>query len=226
MIKILCVSDEVDPLVYSRNLKKRYGDVSFVIGAGDLRLPYYGFIVSIINKPLYFVFGNHHLKFLKDFSEKSNIYNVNRECPTFTKNYFGSTCIGEKIIRDKKSGLILMGFGGSYRYNTGEHQFTDAQMYIKMLARIPKMSYYRLRYGKWVDIIVTHASPFGIHDKEDLCHRGFKSFLWFMRVFKPKYLIHGHIHLLDANEPRETIYYNTHVINVFKSYILEIDDIK
>lgn len=225
MIKILCVSDEVDPLVYSKNVKERYRDVSFVIGAGDLRLKYYGFIVSSLNKSLYFVFGNHHLAHLRTFIKQHDDYISEDGYVFHTRNTFGSTCLCDKVIRDKKTGVLMMGLGGSYRYNKGEHQFTDFQMYVKMLKKVPILVYNKLRYGRFLDILVTHAPPKGIHDLEDPCHRGFSSFLWFMRVFKPKYLLHGHIHLIDMNQKREDMYQHTKVINVFKSYVLTIKDL-
>lgn len=36
-MKILCISDETDPLIYSKNIAKRYGDVDLVISAGISR---------------------------------------------------------------------------------------------------------------------------------------------------------------------------------------------
>ena len=63
-MKILCVSDQIDPLVYSINIKERYQDVDLVISAGDLPMEYLEFIVSSLNKPLLFVFGNHNLNAL------------------------------------------------------------------------------------------------------------------------------------------------------------------
>jgi len=224
LVKILCIADEVDPLVYSQNIRERYGDVDFVIGAGDLRLKYYGFIVSSINKPLYFVFGNHQLQHLKSFSKKRNSYVVEDGYTFQTRNYFGSTYIGERVVRDRKTGLILTGFGGCRRYNNGENQFSERAMMMKILGRIPKMLYYKVRYGRWVDIVVTHAPPFGIHDKEDLCHRGFTALLWFMRIFKPRYLIHGHVHLLDMNDRRVDTYHETEVINAYSSYLLTVEE--
>ena len=60
-MKILCVADHRSPLVYSTGIKERFKDVSFILGAGDLPMDYYGYIVSSLNKRLYFVFGNHNL---------------------------------------------------------------------------------------------------------------------------------------------------------------------
>ncbi|MDA3832389.1 MAG: metallophosphoesterase, partial [Spirochaetales bacterium] len=125
MVKILCVSDIVDPLVYSSNLKKRYGDVDFIVSSGDLQLNYYGFIVSLLNKPLYFIFGNHHLTHLEDFSKKCKNFDHFKDADDLTKNYFGSTYIGEGVVRDKNTGLLLAGFGGSLCYNKGEHQYSE-----------------------------------------------------------------------------------------------------
>jgi Icc-related predicted phosphoesterase len=45
-----------------------------------------------------------------------------------------------------------------------------------------------------------------------------------MRVFKPKYLIHGHIHLYDLAEKRTTKYHETTVINAYSHFIIEVED--
>jgi Icc-related predicted phosphoesterase len=42
-----------------------------------------------------------------------------------------------------------------------------------------------------------------------------------MRVFKPRYLIHGHIHLYDLSEVRTTQYHKTLVVNAFNHYIID-----
>jgi hypothetical protein len=35
-MKILCVADNIDPLVYSSSIKSRFREVDLVLGAGDL----------------------------------------------------------------------------------------------------------------------------------------------------------------------------------------------
>ena len=60
-MKILCVSDQIDPLVYSSLAKERFADIDVVLCAGDLPSDYIDFIVSTLNKPAFFIFGNHNL---------------------------------------------------------------------------------------------------------------------------------------------------------------------
>jgi Icc-related predicted phosphoesterase len=99
-------------------------------------------------------------------------------------------------------------------------------MYCQILRLIPALLFNRLFRGRFLDVLLTHAAPRGIHDREDLCHQGFEAFLWFMRVFKPRYLIHGHIHLYDYSEVRSTGYKKTQVINAYSHYIIDTEAIR
>ena len=58
-MKILCISDQIDPLIYTNSIRQRFADVDLVLCAGDLPMDYLEFIVSSLNKPVFFVFGNH-----------------------------------------------------------------------------------------------------------------------------------------------------------------------
>ena len=216
-MKILCVSDQIDPLVYTNTLKQRYADVSLILSAGDLPMDYLDFIISTLNKTLFFVFGNHHTDDYSHFHKSAcDIYDVHDDYDTHSS---GAVYIDEKVRYEE--GTIIAGLGGSMRYNRGENQFTDFQMFIRMFKLIPALVINRIIRGRYLDILLTHASPLGIHDKKDRCHRGFKCFLWFMRVFRPKYLVHGHIHLYDLSELRTTRYYDTMVINAYSHYIID-----
>jgi Icc-related predicted phosphoesterase len=229
-MKILIVADHKDPLVYSPNIKKRFGEVEIVLGAGDLPLEYYGFIVSSLNRPLYFVFGNHNLKRYNTFKkgEKSSPFNSEGPDPSAVKNIyndsFGATYIGDRVLRLKSKNLLIAGLGGSLRYNKGVNQYSEFQMRIKMLKMAPRLIWNKWRHGRYLDILLTHASPRGIHDKDDPCHLGFKSFLWFMDKYKPRYLLHGHIHLYSLNDKRVTLYNETTVINTYDHYLLDYEE--
>lgn len=209
-MKILCIADQIDPLVYSSSIKTRYKDVDMVLSAGDLPLDYLDFVVSSLNCPLLFVYGNHHL-------EKYNTF----KNPALGGVAEGLTHIGSTVRVEK--GLIIAGLGGSMMYNRGTNQYTEKQMKREIRRLFPRLLFNRIFRGRWVDILLTHAAPFGIHDKPDPCHKGFKCFLRFMEVYKPRYLIHGHIHLYDLSDQRTTKYMETTVINVYSQYLINTE---
>jgi len=217
-MKILCISDQIDPLIYTNSIKQRFADVDMVLSAGDLPMDYLDFIVSSLNKPALFVFGNHHLqdlgKFRRDVDSFSNTDDD-------INSYSGAAHVGSKVMYE--DGLIIAGLGGCMRYNREPNQYTEFQMKMEIMKIIPGLIFNRIIRGRYLDILLTHASPRGIHDKQDKCHIGFLSFLWFMRTFKPKYLVHGHIHLYDSSEVRTTKYCETLVINAYSHYLLNTD---
>ena len=218
--RFLAVADHVDPLVYSQNIKERFSSLDFILGAGDLDLPYYEYIVTCLNKPLYFVFGNHNLKWLSYFHPENGRGAIGAWDSKDIQG-FGSICIDGKVIWNKKNHLIIAGLGGSRRYNHGEHQFSEWQMTLRILSLFPKLLWNRIIRGRWLDVLLTHAPPAGIQDRDDPCHKGFSSFLWFMKVFRPRYLIHGHVHLYNINDPRKTQYRETTVLNAYHHIVVD-----
>jgi Icc-related predicted phosphoesterase len=215
-LKILCVSDQIDPLVYSNAIKQRFADTDMVLCAGDLPLDYLDFIVSSLNKPLFFVFGNHHIEDMKYLKGDLNAFAP--EDINTRRQFWAAFHIGSKIVREE--GLIIAGLGGSMRYNRGPNQFSDFQMYLEIIKLIPCLVCHKLFHGRYLDILLTHAPPRGIHDRNDKCHWGFKAFLWFMKTFRPKYLIHGHIHLYDLSDVRSTQWKETTIINAYGHCII------
>ncbi len=222
-MNILSVADHVDPLVNSQSIKDRCGGIDCILGAGDLDISYYEYIVSCLNKPLYFVFGNHNLKKLSFFRPSPDAYPAS-DWNNMANHGFGSICIDGRVILNRRYNLIIAGLGGCRRYNKAEHQFTEFQMFMRIVRLIPRLTFNRIFRGRWLDILLTHAAPAGIHDREDPCHRGFKSFLWFMRKFKPKYMIHGHVHLYDINANRSSQYNDTTIINAYNHIVLNLEN--
>ncbi len=121
-------------------------------------------------------------------------------------------------------GLLLAGFDGSLRYNKGAYQSSQAEMQAAVRTLVPWMMLNRLRYGRFLDILITHAPPLGVHDRPDRCHTGFDAFNWLIRSFKPRYHLHGHVHLYDRRTPTVTRVCETEVINVypFRELALEL----
>ena len=231
-MKFLCVSDMIDPLVYSTTVKERYGDVDAVLCAGDLPMDYVEYIVSALGKPTFFVFGNHNLNEFKYYKKPSLSDGFHSE-EEILKHRHGADYISNKVVRyknlnfttqsGKKSPLLICGVSGSRKYNNGECQYTDFQMKMQLLKMTPALIWNKIRYGRYCDIFLTHASPRHIHDKEDPCHTGFESFNWFIKKFHPALLIHGHIHLYDLQEPRSSISHETNVVNCYAHLVIELD---
>ena len=234
-MKILCVSDQIDPLVYSAKAKERFGDIDLVLCAGDLPSDYIDFIVSTLNKPTYFVFGNHNLEDLHLYHavpDRKGRPSFRGELPGFDMSgmhgadYAGFRALSDRRLVVEENGrrrpLLIAGASGSRRYNNGLCQFTEMQMRLKLAALWPRLLWNRLRWGTYIDIFLTHASPRHVHDREDPCHVGFECFNAFIRRFSPKYLVHGHIHLYDMNERRRTDVGATAVVNAFSHVVIEL----
>ena len=129
----------------------------------------------------------------------------------------GCDCIEDQII--VYNGLRILGLGGCRRYHPGPHQYSEKEM----RRRIRKL-WFQLWRHKGVDIVVTHAPPFGVGDSDDPAHRGFEALLELIDKYHPKYLLHGHTHLsYGTDQTRERDYHGTKVINVCQKYVLETD---
>jgi len=234
-MKFLCVSDQIDPLVYSTSVKERYGDVDAVFCAGDLSMDYVDFIVTALGKPTFFVFGNHNLQEFK-YYQKNHVQDPNTPWEEKNKHSHGGDYVSNMVIKNKylnfqlKDGkttpLLICGVSGSLKYNNGQAQYTEKQMKGQLRKMIPALIWNRIRYGRYCDVFLTHASPRHIHDREDNCHKGFECFNWFIRKFSPTVLIHGHIHLYDMAEKRYTLSRNTAVVNAYSHIVLEIEPVE
>jgi Icc-related predicted phosphoesterase len=94
-------------------------------------------------------------------------------------------------------------------------------MRARIAGLIPPLVAHRVSKGRAIDILVTHSPPFGIHDGQDLPHRGFKSLLTLMRYARPRFMLHGHTHLYRSNTPSETHFHETTVLNVYPLRVIE-----
>lgn len=205
-MKILAVSDQVVETIYSSRIRERFGDVDMVLACGDLPYSYLEYIVSMLNVPCFFVHGNHDQpEYLADGRTLTR--------PGGWINLDGRTV----KIKD----VILGGLEGSIRYKpNAPYQYTDSEIAYKVWWLTPSMLMNRLFHGRYLDILIAHSPPFGIHDGEDWPHRGFKTFLRLMARFRPRYLLHGHKHIYGT-EPWRTRYLDTEIINVYPFRVIE-----
>ncbi|MGB0388127.1 MAG: metallophosphoesterase [Ardenticatenaceae bacterium] len=199
-LKALTISDKVIPFIYSSTVRQRFADVDLVISCGDLPYYYLEYIIRMLDKPLFFVRGNH-----------ANVVEYGRH-GTRTKPW-RAIDLHRTVINHH--GLLMVGFEGSMRYNNGPFQYTDSQMYGYIAQLLPRLFLNRALYGRYLDVLVTHASPRDIHDQPDRCHRGFAAFRWFLQHIRPRYMLHGHIHRSHPNTIMQSTFHKTEVINCY-----------
>lgn len=194
-LRLLAVSDEVEPQLVDERTVAAQGRVDLVVGCGDLPSDYLDVLSTVYSAPLLFVRGNHDL-------------------PGRQGDYPAAAEIDGRVVREQ--GLLIAGLEGSIRYSDGAHQYTEGQMMAKVLAL-------RVRLGaRRLDILITHGPPAGVNEGSDAPHRGLKAVRRAVEWMRPRYLLHGHIHPYGREIPRETILGDTRVINVVGHRMLEI----
>lgn len=208
-MKILFITDDISPIVYSTDIKERFGECELIISCGDLPFNYYDFIVSTLNKPFYYIRGNH---FTYDDENQQKIFDSEGE-----KN------IHKKIVRFNN--ISFCGFEGCLKYNNSARvQYSESEMNHIIQMMKPRFWWNRIKYGTFIDLIISHAPPMGFGKPHELCHTGFSCLRRLAEKYQPRYLVHGHIHLYDKNEPRVSMLGKTKIINAYNYYVLDTEE--
>ncbi len=194
---VMTVSDIVASPLYPVSDRESLGPVDLIVACGDLPPEYLSYLAHAFNVPLFFVKGNHDIRF-EDYPPR------------------GCTDINGRVLSFQ--GVRFLGLEGSMWYNGGPNQYTEKQM---------KTHIRRLRPAIWwrkgIDIVVTHAPPLGVHDGKDLCHQGFACYRWLIRKYRPRFFLHGHIHVnFQDDSDRTSIIDGTRVINTYGYHTIEI----
>lgn len=198
-MRILVIADEESQYYWDFYEKGKLDDIDLIISCGDLDPSYLEFLVTFANVPVLYVHGNHDVKYDHMPPE-------------------GCICIEDDIYVHE--GVRILGLGGSMRYRNGSHQYTEKEMSLRVLKLWFKIF---LRGG--FDILVTHAPAYEINDGSDLPHRGFKVFRNLMDRYKPKYFLHGHVHMSYGRKHKRYDKYNkTCIINGFERCIFDYED--
>jgi Icc-related predicted phosphoesterase len=201
-MKILALSDQVKAEIYRPSIVERFGEVHLIVGCGDLPAYYLEYIVTQLNVPLVYVPGNHDPDDL---------------------HVPGGESVEGKVIRWNE--IVIAGLGGSRRYKSeGKHQYTEAEMRWRSLKLFPRLMYMRVRHRRFLDVLITHAPPLGIHDASDLAHTGFATFRDLVELYRPKLMLHGHSHAIRNLDSTLTRYRNCDIVNVFPYRVIEVPE--
>ncbi len=209
-MRILAIADEVSPFVYSENFPANLPPFDLVLSAGDMPGHVLEFIATRLSVQPVFVLGNHCLGYLREGGSGE------ARLPGGCLNVHG------RVL--ELNGVLIAGIEGSARYRSGPHQYSEWQMGLMTRKLTPRLLWNRSRYGRAVDVLLTHAPPKGPHEGEDYPHRGVAAFNHFADTWKPKVHIHGHVHLNGANAPREYLTDSgVRVINAFGFTLIDLD---
>lgn len=198
-MKILIVADEESRYLWDYYQPGRLASIDLILSAGDLKASYLSFLVTMANRPLLYVHGNHDGSYAAMPPE-------------------GCSCVEDRIVT--VDGLRILGLGGCKTYNHGPHQYTEKQM----ARRIQRLAL-KLRRAGGVDIVLAHAPLRGYGDTDSLVHSGYEAFFPLLDKYSPRYFIHGHVHKSygGANFSRVLHYGDTAIINGSGRYILDTD---
>jgi len=201
-VKILCISDRVEPMLHGPSLNSYAKGVEAVISCGDLPFDYLEYVVTFLGVPVYYVLGNHD------------------PAPDGPEHPGGCTPLDGRVV--DAGGVTLAGLSGSRLYSGGPNQYTEREMRRRALALSGRILVRGLLGGQAPRVFVTHAPPFGLGDREDRAHVGFESFLGLMDRHKPSLWLHGHVHLYGPEVQRVVGRNETKIVNVFGYRILEV----
>ncbi len=206
-MKILAVSDQVVERLYGLVSQGHFSGVEMILGCGDLPYSYLEYIVSLLNVPMFYVPGNH------DPVYNPRVPNAHAE---------GGTNLD--LRRAESKGMLLAGFGGCNRYRPdGVNQYTQSDAWLRAARLMPGLLWNRVRYGRALDIFITHSPAYGIHDEEEQAHTGLKAINWIIDWAQPRYHLHGHTHFFRNNlEPSVTRVGRTTSMNVFPYKVIEV----
>lgn len=208
-VRILAIADAVSPFVYSENFPENLPPFDIVLSAGDMPGHVLEYVATKLKVPPVYVLGNHHNAFLRN-QESGDL-----QLP--------GGCVNAHLRVIEQRGVLIAGIEGSGRYRPGPHQYSELQMEWMAAKLAPQLLANKVRYGRAVDVLLTHAAPTGQHEGEDHPHRGIPAFNRFHRLWKPSLHVHGHVHLNGANAPRE--YVTDHGVRVVNAYGFTVIDV-
>jgi Icc-related predicted phosphoesterase len=216
-MRILAIADE--PVPGLPDILGARPDV--VVSCGDLPWDDLERIVDLANVPLLYVPGNHDPALVAHAAPATvwpaTIANPHLEDPPGPR---GCTSVDGRI--EDVRGLRVAGLGGSVRYREGPNQYTQAEMARRARRLADRALIRRVRDGRRVDVLLTHAPPKGCGDEDDRAHEGFRAFHRLVERLRPRLLLHGHVHPYGIHRP-DRVLGATRVVNVVPYKLLELD---
>jgi Calcineurin-like phosphoesterase len=217
VVRVLAVSDEIDDALRADVRPARTAEL--ILACGDLPFDYLRYLMNALDVPLVFVAGNHD----PDLSG----YRVSRAGLTLRAGLpaqppWPDGALSADVQVVDVAGLRVAGLGGCRRYTGGPNQYTDRQQARRAWSLARKAGLRRMRDGRHVDVLLTHAPPRGVGDGDDPPHQGFTALHRLVARLQPTLLLHGHVRPAEAASPDRRLG-RTAVRNVTGRHLLDVE---
>ncbi len=106
--------------------------------------------------------------------------------------------------------IIFTGISGSNKYKN-----------INFPSLTQEESYHLASEMQKADILITHTSPYGYHEKNNDSHAGLSGILHYIKTHKPSYHFHGHQHINKISTIQH-INSKTTIVGIYGATIINI----
>lgn len=203
-VRILAVSDEMDPaLAWSEN-RDALGAVDLIVGCGDLAPASLAFVIDAFAAPSVHVRGNHDTGAGWDRDAHLLPGTARSGVPVRSRPSAG---IGVEILP--------LGWAGARGTAARRDEGAAWRHVLGGMTRRGLQG----RTGRPF-VVISHAPPLGAGDAADPYHRGFRAYRWLLDHARPVLWLHGHSPL--ASVPWLVTCGSTTLVNVTGAVLVEL----
>jgi Icc-related predicted phosphoesterase len=202
-IRLLAVSDVIDPALEHAINRETIGRIDAVIGCGDLEADYLGFLADAFHVPVAYVRGNH--------DRGGHWSETLRDAPHHLSS-------GRLI---EVGGITVAPF--EWPGLRPDRALRDErQAWLDVLRTEGSLFLRRLRGRAAPVLVVSHAPPRGVGDDDvDPYHLGYAGYRWLLERLSPPLWLHGHVTPASVPDWRASLGSSV-VVNVTGSVVVEL----
>ena len=202
-VRLLAVSDAVDPALEHAVNRESIGRLDAVIGCGDLAPAYLAFLGDAFKVPVVFVRGNHDRG--GHWSETA------RRAPDHLRSGHLVDVAGITVAPFEWPGL-----------HTDRAMRDELHAWRDVLRLWRTLASRRLFRGQAPILVISHAPPRGVGDHAaNRYHLGYAAYRWLLDRLRPPLWLHGHVDPASKTDWR-TSCGPTVVANVTGSVVVEL----
>ena len=198
-LRILAVSDEVQPELWGGIERDHFGPLDLVVSCGDLPPAYLSYLDGTLRVPFVYAIGNHDL-------DEAWRDHASRLLPARPR--------GVQLVRYDGFDVVALDWPGTDKRRGREQDRTAWREAIGLRLRT-------LLRGRSPLIVASHVAPHGAGDDRDVYHRGFGGYRWLAEQLRPALWLHGHT--TPASQPERVTHIGpTTCVNVTGAWVIDL----